>query len=204
MLNTDNNNIVTAAVGLFMQYGFKSVTVDDVAKAAGISKKTLYQVFADKDELVLAALKSHLEFMENNFVRIVNSNKNAIDQTLDCMVLMEGELSVMNPVCPVDLERYYPKAQLFMNNFITKVMTQTLEKNLNKGIAEAYFRADIDVKFCAQFRIETEFLLMYNPLFNKNKRKIIQYHRESLVQFLYGIATIKGHKLIEKKLKELA
>jgi TetR/AcrR family transcriptional regulator, cholesterol catabolism regulator len=196
-------NIIQAALKLFMQFGFKSVTVDDIAKNLGISKKTLYQSFEDKEEIILEGLKFHLLEMEKKFVAVTKSDKNAIDQTIACMQIVETEMGAMNPVCPIDLQRYYNKAHLFLIDFSSKVMIKTLEKNIKTGIDEGYFRADLDIKFCAQFRLETELMLMHHPVYSSDKRKAIHYHREMLVQFVYGIVTLKGHKLLEKKLKQL-
>jgi AcrR family transcriptional regulator len=197
------NNIIQKATELFMQYGFKSVTVDDIARHAGISKKTLYENINDKDELVLLCIKEHLYSMHEKVKNITQTSINAIEEMIRVMILMEGDMCSMNPVGPIDLQRYYPTAYNFMMEFSMNEMMGSLVANLNKGIKEKVYRKNINVDIMAKHRVQSIFLMMQQTSKLKNGQEVAQVQREIMEHFVYGISTLGGHELIETQLSVL-
>lgn len=180
-----------------MQYGFKNVTMDELARLGGISKKTLYEQFKDKDELVLEVVKLMLDQNECQTRQVLDTKKNAIEHLIEIITLLEKMIQGMNIVCFVDLQRYYPKAWAELEKHKRESVFNDIRSNLEQGIREGLFREDIDVNIISTFRMESAFLIFQTSLF-KHHGDIVQANKELFKHYLYGIATLKGHKLITK------
>ena len=183
---------------LFMRYGFRSVTMDEIAGQTGISKKTLYQFFEDKDALVEAVMRSELDYMQTQCTKQMKEAENAIEEIFLDMDAMEIVMDAMNPQIVFDLEKFYPKTfekfKKHKNNFLLDV----IKKNLERGIEEEVYRNDFDVDIIARFRLESAFLIFNPELFPHIKYSLNKVSTEIYYHYLHGIATPKGKKLIEK------
>jgi|SRR6476620_2802963 len=183
---------------LFMRYGFRSVTMDEIAGQTGISKKTLYQFFEDKDALVEAVMRSELDYMQTQCTKQMKEAENAIEEIFLDMDAMEIVMDAMNPQIVFDLEKFYPKTfekfKKHKNNFLLDV----IKKNLERGIEEEVYRNDFDVDIIARFRLESAFLIFNPELFPHIKYSLNKVSTEIYYHYLHGIATPKGKKLIDK------
>jgi len=190
------------AFELFMQYGFRSVSMDDIAGNLGMSKKTIYQSFADKEELVTAIVDDTL--LENQECCIDDKNKadNAVHEIFLAIDMFVEMFSQMNPSLLYDMQKYHPHAfarfQKHKNEFLYNVM----KENIIRGIKEELYRHDLNLEFSARFRVET-MMLPFNPEFqHKVKLDIIRMHEEMMMQYLFSLASPKGYKLIVKYQQE--
>jgi len=183
---------------LFMRYGFRSVTMDEIAGQTGISKKTLYQFFEDKDALVEAVMRSELDYMQTQCTKQMKEAENAIEEIFLDMDAMEVVMDAMNPQIVFDLEKFYPKTfekfKKHKNNFLLDI----IKKNLERGIDEEVYRNDFDIEIIARFRLESAFLIFNPELFPHIKYSLNKVSTEIYYHYLHGIATPKGKKLIEK------
>ncbi|MBN4066049.1 TetR/AcrR family transcriptional regulator, partial [Candidatus Amoebophilus asiaticus] len=100
--------IIKESLSLFLKYGIKSITMDDVSRELGISKKTLYQVVSDKSELVDQTTKCFIENDRHAILDIINSYENVIEQLVQICNYCSDVLRNMNPAVIFDLNRYYP------------------------------------------------------------------------------------------------
>ena len=125
---------------LFMRYGFRSVTMDEIAGQTGVSKKTLYQFFEDKDALVEAVMQGELAYMQTQCTKQVKEAENAIQEIFLDMDAMEDVMDALNPQIIFDLEKFYPrtfeKFKKHKNNFLLDI----IKKNLERGIEEELYR----------------------------------------------------------------
>ncbi len=193
--------IITKALESFVRYGFKAVTVDEIANTCGISKKTLYSCFKDKQEIVRAALNAFDQEMRDNDQLIHKSAGNAIEEVALLMQMMEARLSGMNPNCFTDLQRYYPKAlHDFTCNKETHVVS--LLQNIKRGIKEGYYRKGLNVDLVANFRFETMFYFITNNT-TLSQFNFLEVQMQQMQLFLYGICTVQGHELIDKYINKL-
>jgi TetR/AcrR family transcriptional regulator, cholesterol catabolism regulator len=199
-VNQTRNNIIQVAHASFMRFGFKAVTVDDIAKQAGISKKTLYENFADKDEIVIAALTNIDKDMCAQEQVIFAASNNAIEEAIGHMVMMEKMLKSMNANCIPDLQKYYPAAFMGFKEH-QKNQLESITKNLKRGIKEGFYRKSIDIHFCAWYRMTTIFSMLQNQELTKHFDPI-DAQIEMMQHFLYGISTLKGHQLIEEHINK--
>lgn len=190
--------IIQGGEDLFLTAGIKSVTMDDIAKHLGISKKTIYHFFKDKNELVVALTKKKLKDDEDQMSAIINASGDVIEEMINMMKCSEEIFSKINPIVIHDMQKYHPDAWKEFQNFKAEVLIRTLEELLNKGIKQGYIRPDIDVKIMARMRVtqvEMGFNTTLFPLAEFSPWKV-QY--QFLEHFNYGICTLKGYKLLDK------
>ena len=102
--------ILSAAAELFSQYGFKTITMDDIARRAGISKKTLYQHFANKEEVVTDSVVWYKKNTGNNCEELLNGAENAIEGMVRAMAFFDEMHKRINPMIMFEMQRFYPEA----------------------------------------------------------------------------------------------
>jgi AcrR family transcriptional regulator len=190
--------IIQAASELFFRYGIKSVTMDDIAKHLAMSKKTIYQFFRDKDEIVHSLFAEELVKDKKEFGEITEKAANVVAEIFTYMKKMHEIFGNINPNIFYDLRKYHPKTwdlfHEFRNGFVYDKVVQSLEK----GKKDGFVREDVNSKMMACLRVE-EIEMSFNPLiFPPDKFRITDVHVALAEHFLYGICTLKGHKLINK------
>jgi AcrR family transcriptional regulator len=190
--------IIQGGEELFLTAGIKSVTMDDIAKHLGMSKKTIYQFFKDKNELVIALVKKKLKEDEDEIADIMSRSGNVIEEMINMMKCSEDIFSRINPIVIHDMQKYHPEAWAEFQKFKADVLISTLEELLTKGIKQSYIRPDIDVKIIARMRVsqvEMGFNTNIFPMAEFNPWKVqVQF----LEHFNYGICTLKGYKLLNQ------
>ena len=190
--------IASKAEELFMQYGIRSVSMDDIANNLGMSKKTLYQYFADKDELVEAVVEGHITEVQGD---CMNCRTNATDAIHEIFLTMEHiaeEFNNMNPMLVYDLEKFHFKAYQRFKNYKDKFLLQIIRNNIEWGIKEELYRPDLNIDVLSKFRIESILIPFNVAVFPPGKYNLAKTSEIMIEHFVYGLATVKGHKLIQK------
>ncbi len=150
---SQTERIIQGGEELFLTSGIKSVTMDDIATHLGMSKKTIYQFFKDKNDLVIALVKKKLQDDEEQMSDIISRSGNVIEEMINMMKCSEEIFSRINPIVIHDLQKYHPDAWKQFQAFKADVLIRTLEELLTKGIKQGYIRPDIDVKIIARMRV---------------------------------------------------
>jgi hypothetical protein len=185
--------IVEEADKLFCQYGFKSVTMDDIAKHLGMSKKTIYQHFSDKDELVEILIDDKLNKQDCTMDFCAAKAENAVEEIFFALTNIHELLSTMNPKLFYDLQKYHPKAWLSFKNFKEKNLGKCILLNLERGINEGLYRSEIKTDILTQMRLEqADLLFSQHDNYTMNKYNIAQVMIEITEHFLYGVCNLKG------------
>ena len=183
---------------LFNKYGIRSVSMDDIAAQLGMSKKTLYQYFADKEEMVDACFSGVMNQSRHQCLADQQKAENPIHEFFLAFDMTKEMFAEMNPSVLYDLQKYHPAAfkkfQEFKYNFLYNVITS----NLQRGIKEELYRAEIDVDVLARLRIESVMLPFNVDVFPNNRTHLIHIEQQLFEHFLFGIVTTKGQKLIQK------
>ncbi|WP_428331437.1 TetR/AcrR family transcriptional regulator [Mucilaginibacter sp.] len=190
--------IIQGGEELFLTAGIKSVTMDDIAKHLGMSKKTIYQFFKDKNELVIALVNKKLKEDEDQMSDIISRSNNVIEEMINMLKCSEEIFSRINPIVIHDLQKYHPEAWKQFQDFKSDVLVHTLEELLTKGIKQGYIRPDIDVKIMARMRVcqvEMGFNTSIFPVAEFNTWTVQQQFQE---HFNFGICTLKGYKLLNQ------
>lgn len=192
------NKILESAKELFFMHGIKRITVDDICQQIGVSKKTLYVFFKNKEELIERLLENNLNENKKEFENIFKKSNNSIQEIILLMEHLAEMFSEINPYVFYDLQKYHPVVWRQFKEFKETFLFQIIVKNLEKGIQEGLYRHKINIEILAKLRIE-ETQMAFNPLiFQKEKYKISEIQIELLDHYLHGITTLKGHKLINK------
>ncbi len=190
--------ILYKAEELSRSIGFKAVTMDELANQLGISKKTIYQYYADKNALVDDVMTEVINKSQIICQDTSVKAENAVDEIFMTMKQIRKDFLHLNPIIIHDLQRYYPetftKFLEHKNNFIFKL----IHKNLVNGISQGYYRSEINAEILAKFRLESMLLGFNQQVFPSEKYKLLDVTHAILDHFLYGISTPKGLKLIEQ------
>jgi len=197
--------IIEESDKLFCQYGFKSVTMDDIAKHLGMSKKTIYQNFSDKNELVNILIESKLTNQHHNMTCSATNATNAVEEVFLSIANIDGLLSTMNPKLFYDLQKYHPSAWLFFKNFKAKSLGTSIAANLERGVAEGLYRKEIKIDILTQLRLDhAELIFNQHDHYTSNKYNLAQVMIEITTHFLYGVCNAEGLKLMEKYKQEIS
>ncbi len=185
---------------LFLGYGVKSVTMDELAREAGVSKKTIYQTFKDKDELVFETFTQALSNDACHLETLENDTDGVIEQLIAISRFIRERFSNMHPMLLNEIKRYYPKCYVEFENFKKEYAWKSIVDLLDKGKELGYFRPEINSEIIAQLRIE-EFSMMFDPTrFNPSKFNIVESQLQIFEHFVYGVLTDKGKKIYEEKI----
>ncbi len=192
------DRILIKAEELFMQFGIRSVSMDDIANNLGMSKKTLYQYFADKDELVHGVVDRHINKIQEDCISCKKEASNAIHEIFITMERIIEEFSNMNPMLLYDLEKFHHKAYQLFRNHKDKFLLQIINDNIEWGIREDLYRSDVNIDVMSKFRIESMMIPFNVVVFSPGKYNLAETSGLIMENFVFGLASIKGHKLIQK------
>ena len=192
------DRIIAGAEELFMKYGVRSVSMDDVARHLSMSKKTLYHYFADKDEIVTMVASFHMERHQQQYEGFHTSAKNAIDELVKISSCLKKEMQKMNPSLLFDLQKYHAKAWTAWLSHKRNYIGNSIVRNLEQGIAEGYFRPEINKDILATARLELIQLTFDENIFPSSKYNLAEVHAQIFDHFVYGLLTEKGRKVYEK------
>lgn len=188
---------------MYLKFGIRSVTMDDVASEFGISKKTLYQYFNDKADLVSQVVNFHIE----NPIFDVNAPGigNAIDSQFAVRSHFRKIIKYFNNNIEYDLKKYYPKLYKKVHLMKREKIFNNTVLNIENGINEGLYREDLDVKLIAKLQVGRMLFTLNsdNEIFSDTDLvsmevfdKVVEYH-------MYAICTEKGIKYFKKQLNKI-
>jgi AcrR family transcriptional regulator len=194
--------ILKKADELFKRYGIRSVSMDDIAAQVGMSKKTLYQYYADKEELVSAVFTTIMEHNKASCGSCMHVAENALHEVFLQFDEVRTMLSEMNPSVLYDMEKYhsatFAKFKAYQNEFLYGMF----RSNFERGVKEGIYRDDFDIEIATRFRINTMMSAFNIDLYPASRTNLLYVQQQLLDLFLYGITTTKGIRLIQKYKKQ--
>jgi len=202
-MNEELKNILMKARELYMKYGIKSITMDDVAKELGISKKTLYQFVADKEDLVGKFVDFEIEMRQEEICRCFNKGFNAIEELFEISIFVNRLMRNQNPATEYDLRKYYPAHYQKTVKARREGMYNYLLLNLKKGKDEGLYRDELNNEIIAKLYISRSENIHFNELFTIEEFTSVNLFLELLNYHIRAIATEKGIIELEKKIKGL-
>jgi AcrR family transcriptional regulator len=183
---------------LFNRYGIRSVSMDDIATQLGMSKKTLYQYYADKDELVNEVFNTVLDANRAQCRECTQKGENAIHEVFLSFDMVEEMLTNMNPALLFDMQKYHPTAFKKFQEFRNSFLFRLIKTNLERGITEELYRPEIDIDLLSRYRVYSVLLSFDPEVFPNAKNQLVYVEQQLMEHFLFGIASAKGQKLIMK------
>lgn len=190
--------ILTKARELFFSHGLKSVSMDDLARMAGVSKKTIYQSFSDKNELVDTIVDDLIQCHHRLFKACQQAAKDPVDEVLKQADAPFETWASVNPGFFFELEKFFPHVWLKLEEHKQKVLLPGIMQNLERGKAEGCYRSDINTAFTADIRICQLANALQPHLLTSQRMSVNQLMQELTIFYLHGITTEKGKKLLNK------
>ena len=191
-------HIMETAISLFYSRGCKAITMDDIASEAGISKRTLYEQFSDKETLLEAGIQWWNKKSQSVMEAITQNAENTLDILLQVHHFQSEQMVKMSIDLISDIKKYYPK--VFKNTVLASREEHRCKTKdfLLRGQAEGIFRADINIDL-----INELFEMMFYFIHDNNKALVQKYSYEEFFRctaicYLRGISTEKGLSYLEK------
>jgi len=195
-------DILKTAIDLFLNYGFKSVTMDDIANSQGISKKTIYQYFANKTVLVEESVMLMFEIISKGIEDIRNQEMNPIEEVFEIKRFLMKNLKDEKSSPQYQLEKYYPKIFHDIKEKQYCVMKNCVSCNLERGKQMGLFRDNINVEFISKIYFNCIMSLKDKSLFPLEHFSMQMLMNNYIEYHLRGICTPKGLKYLDKYLKK--
>lgn len=172
--------------------------MDDIARRAGISKKTLYQHFANKQEVVKESVIWYKNYTRENCEATLMGTENAIEGMVRMLAYFDGLHKRINPMALFEMQRFFPDAYKTFRDMLMERDVLMIRDNIVQGIKEGLYREEIDADLMARYRLETSMLILQPNLLVSDRNSLITVAMEIGEHFLYGIMTTKGEKLYQK------
>lgn len=185
---------------LFMRYGVKSLTMDDVARELGISKKTLYQFVENKDDLVVKVIERHLVEEKERDCMNQGEAENALHEIFLVIQQSSKDFQRMKSNLIFELQRFHRAAWEKIQEYQQKHLFQVVLDNLHRGIREGLYRDNFHPDIVARLHNASVFLLFDETHFPSAKYSREEILREYLLHYLYGIVSDRGRELLHEKL----
>ena len=181
----------------FLRYGIRSVSMDAIAVGLGISKKTIYQYFTDKEEIIKALMDKRHECDQKKLQEINTLAKDPIEKFFLAFKYFNNELASINPALLYDLKKYHPDV---WQTFCTRKENDPahmIEDVLMKGMEQGLIRKDVNMKVMSRYMIRMIDMMADGISFPASQFKLTEIHSQIMMHFIYGVATIEGHQKIE-------
>ena len=196
-------NIVEKANTLFRTYGFRGVTVDDICKECGISKKTIYNYYSDKQSLANETIIYHYNNLHKEIKAIIDLSDNSIETFFKISSHFRETLNDTTPLFVHDLKKFHPELYNNHQDYKENLFEKSIQKVLIKGKDEGFIRDDINDKIVSKLRIEMIEIGFNQDVFPLKKYDYRDIQLISFDLFLRGIVTTDGLNIYEKILKKI-
>ena len=183
---------------LFMRYGIKSITMDDIAKELGISKKTLYQLVENKADLINKIIEDHIKREKEAIDNITASSKDAIEEMINIAQYVSMMLRTVSPTVIYDLKKYYRNAFELMESLHRQYIYSVIKTNIESGINQKLYRKEIDADIIAKLYISMSSQLVDSQIFSLKEYNREALYGEMIKYHFNGIASSKGLELLKK------
>jgi AcrR family transcriptional regulator len=192
------DRIIIEAAELFKTYGIKSVTMDSLATQLGISKRTIYEVFSDKDELLIGVLKWMTERQKELVKKFLEESENAIVAIFKLLEINLNHFQEMSPAFQADMKKYHHEVLMKKADKCEMPDYRNNIQLIEKGISENFFRKDINpdlVNRCLYSMVRSIIDQDLYPFEKFNRREVV---KNGFINYLRGISTMEGLELVNK------
>jgi AcrR family transcriptional regulator len=199
-VNDDLKSILSKVRELYLKYGIKSITMDDVAREMGISKKTLYQYVSDKEDLVAKFIENEKEIRQKEICNCFKVGFNPIEELIEISLFMNKLMQEQNPATEYDLKKYYPAQYQKLVKARREGIFNYILANLKRGKEEGLYRHDLKEEIIAKLYLSRAEGIHLSDLYSVEEFTSSRIYLELLKYHVRGIATEKGIQALEKKL----
>jgi DNA-binding XRE family transcriptional regulator len=199
----DQKSILIKVSELYSKYGIKSITMDDVARELGISKKTLYQFVSDKDDLVGKFVDYEIAIRQEEICNCFRIGFNAIEELFEISIFMNKIMRDQNPATLYDLKKYYPVHHQKAIKARREGMYNYILANLRKGKKEGLYREELNEVIISKLYLSRSENTHFNEQFTVEEFTSVKLFTEILNYHVRGIATQKGITVLETKIRNI-
>jgi len=200
-MDDKKREIIGEALEVYMRLGIKSVTMDEMARQLGISKKTLYIYVKDKNDLVEQTLEfAHVNEQEQ-IKKITESTDNAIDELLETGKFIITILKKIHPSIFFDLAKYHPNAMKMMKCNQDEFVSECVESNLSIGIKQGLYRKNINTEVISKVYMAAMDHVLKGNSYEDSKMRPETVYSEFFRYHIRGIASEKGLKYLQGLIK---
>lgn len=185
---------------IFLKFGFKSVTMDDIANDLGISKKTIYQYFKNKEDLIGQVVATIHQDLITKIDYVCSLEFNAIEENFEIKKIFKNLFKEADSSPMHQLQKYYPKIANNVTKTQFKVFRECVKNNITKGIAQGLYQKNINTTVVATFYFALAMSTHDNDLFLYQKNSLKKLEIEALTYHTKAIATPKGMKVLNEQL----
>lgn len=197
------DRILEITTALFMRYGIRRVSMDDVAKEAGVSKKTLYSYFNDKKELVFETLNRHFNSEQKHCSATFEQIEHPVAQILELSQYVLQQLKSTNPVMVQDLKKFFPRSWELFRKYRQEYVMGFMIANLSKGQSLNLYRKNFHPEIIARVYVNNISLAIEQDTVSANKLLLSETISEIIRYHLYGICTPKGIQYFEENINKI-
>ena len=191
------NKILEVSDGMFHKYGIRSVSMDDIAREISISKKTIYQSFSDKDDLVTQVCLQHIEKDKAGLMEVLNDSIHAVDELFRLSTCIRNQIKNINPSLLFDLQKFHPSAWQSWIAYKSDFIKNSIMKVITRGKEEGYFRESIDAEILSTYRVETIEMVFDDKIFPRDKFDFTEVQMMLFDHFSHGLMTVKGIEIYD-------
>lgn len=195
------DHIIKEATKLFIQYGLKAIRMDDIATQLGVSKRTIYEIFGDKETLLYECMEYYNDKLHAEKAQIMAQASNIIEEFVLLFQNWEEDADA-NYKLMVSLKRFYPNVYKKLSEGRSKEGFETLKRKMVKGVEEGYLLASVNYDLAISVFTHSIYGIISNQKAilpnNVSEKEAFKY---VVTYFFRGIATEKGRKLIDEYLK---
>lgn len=196
------NKTLDKVENLFLKYGFKSLTMNDISRELGISKKTLYQYVENKNDLINKVIQFHI-IQEKEMVQAAKEEaRDALHEMLLVSKNIKQSIKKVNSNLIFDLQKYYRESWEMIDNYRKDYVFKTIKDNIAQGIEEGVYRKEINPDTIAKMYIGMMHLIFDEQYFPGGEYNLAKVYTEAIHYHINGIASPKGLKLLENYYQE--
>lgn len=191
------DKIIAKATEMFLKFGFKSITMDDIAGEMCISKKTIYKFFINKEVLITESTETLHKTVYQIIETIIAEDYSAIQENFEIKKMFKGVFQSAETSPLYQLKKHYPEIYDKVMNQEYEECSRYMKHNIQKGIDQGLFRENIDIDMYSRFHYIVTFSINENTKSEKEAQRLelgaLEYHMRAM-------ATEKGIAELEKQL----
>ena len=192
--------ILERAGAVYMKYGIKSVTMDDLTRELGMSKKTIYKYFSDKNDLIHSIIEMKVDMDKAICQNCAQQSENAIDELINISKIVVETIGNVNPAVFYDLQKYYKEAASIMHNHKWDFVLSMIQNNIERGINEGVYRNNLDEAIISRLYVASTDRVMNTEIFPWPQFNLAKVFTEMIRFHIRGMASDKGLQYLKQKM----
>ncbi len=174
--------------------------MDDLARELGISKKTIYQYYSDKNALVETILLKKLEEDQKACQQFIQESTNAIQAFMNVISMVVETMGQIHPSVFYDLQKYHPNAFKIMKDHQVNFVTGMIQKNVYRGIEEGVYRSELDPGVISRIYVHVVDGIIRREIETVNNKTFSEFFTEAIQFMIHGMVTEKGRNFLKSQI----